>query len=609
MDHWFDNLSKQFAKKPSRRTFVGALTTTLVALASDSGRSSAFAAAPVERAIPVPRGVRNAPRTTAKTLNLGPCTATSNGLAFDHQFRSEVRASGRTAVLQTTRSLTPSGITLDKAFLIDGKAQFKATSAFSKSSQSTRLTIGNAFGYNGAVITSNDGGRTLHGEIGGRAFVPWTKGSRKKIQFVDGKALNGKASPGVADALKALAKRAQSDIKLCGSRAHAGLPSTENLALEPYRARHTHDRQKTGGGAYTEYWEEGGVWVSSVNTDAYLSADCISCGNNCDVSLATAAGDALECALGILDLSFDGCSEFVGLTGQQEQCLEKCNAFDGCFNQLCLNTPPQSSAAPIPTCDKGDICLKNGPGYCCPRSHPNVCPGSFDLNLPSYQNGINWGTPGSDFNNFCCAVNSGCLFDPNPPLYNYGIFLCCPKDRICGKRHSNPAAHGFSASSYWEGTCCAPGLVCTENALPSQPKTPTCCPPRAVHNGKCCNGGSDAQVASRWCGDECCEGPCDGDKCAVLCLQGVACGKTCCTNGCADAKTSRCHPSPKCARNKSVCLSTFPNSSATKEICCAKGGSCYDGKCCPKNTTACANGSGTWGCWKPADCRVLPQPK
>jgi len=43
----------------------------------------------------------------------------------------------------------------------------------------------------------------------------------------------------------------------------------------------------------------------------------------------------------------------------------------------------------------------------------------------------------------------------------------------------------------------------------------------------------------RWCGDTCCSGPCNGDKCAVLCLSGTVCGRACCEYGCADAKTSK----------------------------------------------------------------------
>jgi hypothetical protein len=563
MNHWFDDLTRQLAADElSRRSIIGATTATLVAAAAGmgwpgmlyaAGRKAGGAPGAAERqSRGAPSAQANAStgrRPAAQTLNFGPCTATSNGAALKHELISKANANGKAAVLRSTRSSDTKGTTIEKTVLIDGKQQFQINSASTPSSKSMRLSIGDAFGFNGAELTSGDGGRTWSGKIDGRAIVPHAKGSGKKLQFVDGKPLNAKEVPAARDALKAVIAQHQADLKLCAAQVRASSPPA------PSRAPTIEGHPKKSGGAYSEYQGEDGVPISAVNTSAYLTPKCIACANNCDPGVFKGAEDSVGCILGIFALDFSSCESWANLTTEQELCIEGCNANPACLGQLCLGngTQPQSSVSAIPTCDKQDVCIKGAPGYCCPKGYPNVCPGNFSNSCPSYEAGC---TPDDFFNNFCCAENAVCVNDPHGYLKGgWGSYqLCCPKDRVCGKKVET------GKFPHFEGKCCPPGEVCTESAGYSgggkTAEAQVCCEPKAIRKGKCCPG--------NWCGDHCCDGPCNGDKCGEACLSGrttdgkccttgVPCGKKCCEGGCADAKTSTCQETKNCAKGKTYC--------------------------------------------------------
>lgn len=563
MNHWFDDLTKQLAADTlSRRSVLAAATATLAAVATGTGWPRLLSAAALKTTAAQPNGFKGVPPAPVK-LKYGPCTLTSTGTALKHEMTSQTTSGGKTVVLHATRASDLKGMTLNKTVLINGKQQFQITHLSTESSKAVRVTIGDAFGFKGAQLTTVDGGKTLTGQVDGRAIVPFVQGSSKKLQFADGKPWNVKEPPGARDAVKAAIAKARQDSEVCGSQSGAATPTAASgerhdepqLAAAIVTAIATATGTGTARAApgYSEYPAEGGKQISSINLNAYLKPACRACGNKCDPGAFTGFVDAVECVLSIIFLYDPGpCSSWVNLTSEQEKCFEKCNADPACLGQLCI-PKPHTAVAAIPTCNKGDICLKDARGYCCPDGYPNVCLGGFSTDCPSWEAGC----PQEDYNNFCCAQDSVCLTDSSPALsYNAkggSIALCCPKERVCGTKVANPpsAAGWMQVGTVYQGTCCPPGLVCAEGTTGHR----ECCESSKIRNGKCCDG--------KWCGDQCCPGQnakCNGNKCAELCLNGyttdgkccpsgVACGNVCCSNGCADAATSACGssslPAPK----------------------------------------------------------------
>jgi hypothetical protein len=557
MNHWFDDLTKQLAADTlSRRSVLAAATATLAAVATGTGWPRLLSAAALKTGatrvqLNGYKGVLPAP----VKLKYGPCTLTSTGAALKHEMTSQTTSGGKRVVLHATRAFDTKGMTINKTVLIDGKQQFQITHVSTESSQAVRVTIGDAFGFKGAQLTSADGLKTLGGQVDGRAIIPFVNGSSKKLQFADGKPWNFKEPPGARDAVKAALAKASQDSALCGSQLGSAKPTAASgerhdepqitAAIVSAIATVTGTGTARAAPGYSEYPAEGGQQISSINTNAYMKPACVACGNKCDPGAFTGFVDVVDCILSIF-LFYDPapCSACVKLTTDQEKCFEKCNADPACLGQLCIPRP-RTAVAAIPTCNKGDICLKDAPGYCCPAGYPNVCVGGFSTDCPSYEAGC----PPEDYNNFCCAQDSVCLTDSSPALsYNFkggSIALCCPKERVCGTKVANPpnADAWMQVGTVYQGTCCPPGLVCAEAALPGMAGHRECCEASKVRGGKCCDG--------NWCGEQCCSGPCNGNKCADLCLNGyttdgkccktgVACGKVCCPSGCADAATSTC---------------------------------------------------------------------
>jgi hypothetical protein len=554
MNHWFDDLTKQLAADTlSRRSVLAAATATLAAVATGTGWPRLLSAAALKTAAAQPNGYKG-PRPAAAAFTHGPCKVTSTGAALKHELTSTANAGGKTAVLHATRAFDLKGMTSNKTVLLNGKQQFQITHVSTAASKSTRLTIGDAFGFKGAQLTSADGGKTLKGTVDGRAILPYVQGSGKKAQFADGKPWTAKETPGARDAVKAAFTKHSEDRKLCSSQLNTGTRSDAQAG--PGQRPAPAPKQAAPG--YAEYPGEGGMPISSVNTNAYLRPKCIACGNACDPGVLQAANDTLSCILGIFELDFSACGALINLTSQQETCFEGCNALPACLGQLCLKTRPNTAVAIIPTCTEGDICLKEAPGYCCPHGYPNLCPGGFSTDCPSFEAGC----PPEDYNNICCPQDSVCLQDSSPALSENAkggwINLCCPKDRICGTKVANaaPAAAWKQIGTVYQGTCCPPGMVCAKSMLAGAAGNSECCEPKNIRHGNCCNG--------KWCGEQCCPGQnakCDGNKCAELCLNGyttdgkccpsgVACGKVCCSSSCADIATSTCgagnsHVTPK----------------------------------------------------------------
>jgi len=429
MDHWFDAFTKRLAlARPSRRTVITAAAAALASAAAGTGWRRALAE---PAAIRTRGGAIHPP--AAKTITLGACTATSSGLAYKHQLTSRTFAQGKALLFRTTRTFDSQKTTLRSTLLIDGTPQVRITTLYGTPSPSYKLAVGNAFGVSGAVLISNDG-KTLRGEIDRRPIVPYTKGSNAKLQFADGRPLISRPPPGLGALLRPAFAMAQNDLRLCGPHARAAaVPAVARAGI--------HERRQT---AFAGTPGDGSLPISSINTNALLSPGCTACVNACEVSLVAVGDDIIECIAAFFGRgSLGACfNATVRRPDQQEECLRKCNADRACLGQPCLGTAGATSVSAIATCGTGDVCVGNS-GYCCPASHPRVCPGVFNLNDPSYRSGY-YGR-GSDYaNNICCRADAACVHDALA-----GTLTCCPQERVCGRN---------------DGVCCPRGHVCRSGA-------------------------------------------------------------------------------------------------------------------------------------------------
>jgi len=677
MEHWFDALTKRLAADSlSRRNFITAGGAAFAAVATGWSWGRAFAEEPPEAAAAAEGAKRiNVPPPEPVTMKFGPCTATSQGPHFEHSRTSTGTAAGTTVALTATRTLdSKAGMTSAHTVSLNGKQQFQISMAQGRGpeSRSMHITIGDAFGYNGADLTSSDDGKTLTGTIDGRAIQPFVVGPGKKPQFVDGKPLNAKIPAGFKEALAAAMAQSTKDLGQCTAAAERGGVAEQTPTADRMEKEKKKPRDKNGP---TGPSEANSKPITSINYNAYFSAGCTKCLNNCCVSMWTVGEKTVGCILGFFVFDFSDCETLANLSGKQFSCLEGCNHVDACHNTLCLGAG-QPTTFGLPSCDKGQSCVGNT-GLCCPNGYPVACHG--------------------DYATVCCATDMACMRQPiwytqwsnyasggevlyagqpkpnvqGPP--KIPLQTCCPANQVCGTEIKGSPPF---AKSNWLGMCCPVGQVCAKSLDPFPltdtvatgmpfPKVlpvgkPICCEPSKVKDGKCCTKtwcgehccAEPGQCKNgrcckgTWCGDTCCETgascvngkccsgvPCGdkccpgGDKCidgkcSSICLSqqwtsdgkcctgGVACGKACCPGGCEDASTSRCKKTSKCAEPRTTCISQMPNSNATMEVCCPKGASCYDGKCCPGHQQACAHkNTGVWGCWPPKQCQVAAPPK
>jgi len=571
MAPWFDEFTKQLATgKFSRRTLIGGLAATVSASATATPWQAAFGAVP-RRAGAMPAG---------KSLTFGPCAAQAKLGHYERHLTSRSSAAGRAVVLRHTHSYDAAGgTTLETTILMDGQPVLDISRTGSQSSKSYKLTVSNAFGFKKAVMTSADG-TTLEGEIDGRKIVPYTAGSGSaKVKFADGTPFNPRPQPGLGDALRTAFTQANKDLQLCVPPAQAHVGDVRRVAGGPQIADHRQLLKKkvANNGSYPGQF---GAPMSAQNLNALLTRGCVRCGNNCTSNSNSCENDA---ALA-LALSFGAdLKAYYDLTVKCPEddwnCLAKCNASHACLGQLCPGEAPAPGSSPYLTCDKGDVCVKtfggNTGGYCCPRAYPTPCPGSWgNIGAPGGDQTIIAGVLG---NNICCSGT--CLFTGFGTGVGAGYgYQCCPKGRVtCSSGKGQP------------GTCCPPGNVCVEPAPVDglKPIEKTCCSPNEIRHGKCCPGGQ----GRGWCGDQCCSGPCNGDKCGTLNLGG---------------QTGN---SSKCRAPLQTCTSAMKNSTGTKTVCCPKGRACFNGRCCKAGKMVCANPSrgNAMGCWPISVCSPTPK--
>ncbi len=636
MDHWFDSLTKGLASaQPSRRSLIAGVG---VALAAGGTKwDLARGAAPSRPAHP---------STATKTATFGPCTVLSQGGHFEHHLVSRASSNGHNAELHRTRTIDPkTGTTHDTTVLVDGKQQLQVTSTFTRSSQTHRFIFGNALIPGGAVLTTD--GKTLRGTIGGKTIVPYTIGSGRKLQFVNGTPKRGSTTPGVSDAIEAVAKQADADLERCtASDTQAFVPNETHLAkMAGYSAEIT---SKCGGypnetlfqtsGSRTapdltcgEYYlllglaNHNGVMQGQATTNTWFSKLCEACNNKCGGNLFTEIGNVIGCVVSAYTTyCADGCiscGKAVTYSSDQFNCQQGCQSSKACDPVPCGGE----------SCLRDQICVYGGnanetfgstgfiPPICCPKTHPKPCgrPGG------AYAVGLSQPWIGG----YCCGDEAPCIYDtrfgPQSSSFNDNGYYCCPKAQICGS-FKNGVYVGvccFPKQHCCNGGCCGPLQGCAklagyDGSFTGAGSSTGCCPQVHIHDGKCCPGG-------HWCGpnkEYCCQDGCAGGKCAQICLTGqrtrngtccgnnIACGDACCENGCADAKTSKCKPkSAKCSAGQYEC-DFYPKGYLGKEtICCPKGRACYE-KCCPPKTVACANLKGVWGCWPQMQCAPTPPP-
>jgi hypothetical protein len=688
MEHWFDALTKRLvADDASRRSFITTGAAAFAAAVAGMRWVQVFAAA-VPAADPHP-WLKHEGRKAAepKTIKMGPCAATAKPGALEHRRVSTGTAGGLAYSWEAMRTHQADSFTVQHTLSINGKQQLQLTWVHTSAKKTLQMTIGDAFGYKGANITSDDGGKTLRGTIDGREIHPFVKGPGKKPQFVDGKSFSAKVPPGHAEALKALAAASRKDLATCTAASPRAASDRSNQGDVTRSADAAVHRARSECGSPSNW-----SWVEPLGFDVIYSQACANCANNCCVSLWTAAEDVVGCILGAFVWDFSDCSDFVNLSSQQVTCLEGCNGSNACHSQLC-GFPAVGSWGSLPSCDVGYQCV-GSTGYCCQDGYPTICPGYI---LPGETN------LGS---NVCCRQGTGCLTQPQwyldlgdyvaqvnrygsaangqaygPALPKIPYEKCCPTNQICGVRSVNANAP-YMNGWYGSGECCKQGQTCAESIDPpllvpgpgviiAKPITnfgqKVCCEGAHLHKGKCCtkhwcgdnccasagechNGqccpgevcdgkccaaGEKCQKGKcckgTWCGNTCCDnGKTCGDPvkgtCAEVCLSGAvttdgkccgvgqtACGKQCCAGACQDASTSTCGKAPpqpktpKCKIGQYVCSSQLSGSSEIKEICCPEGGSCFNGKCCPRSKAACTNSkTGEFGCWAPSLCAPPP---
>ena len=654
MEHWFDGFTKRLAvSTQSRSTFLGGVAATVAVAATASSLGEAIAAAAARRS-----PAHGATPFVPKSESFGPCSLTTAADRIEHHFSGSLHVSGHAVAYKRTRLHyydAKRGSALDTTIVLDGKPVLEISSRTSTSSTQYQMKISNAFGVKQATLITDDG-KTIHGEVDGRALLPFVPGPDTRLKFADGKPFVGHPQKDVSDAISAAFSQAAHDVDRCvpGPATGAREPSIAfDREAEPAMVAVAAQADELAMGAVpspsrigtTQYFtDKNGVHVnwfgpagcgtplSAMNGNAVFNPGCIACGNRCTSnSNACEAENWAKCvACFFTGYGCMGCYQALyGCSSKDYSCLSNCNATRACLGQVCAGwNQPAASLSPYLTCSRRHVCVSNFPigqgGYCCPDAFPVPCPGSWPVG----------GSPGGDQtliglaeqNNFCCFKDDVCL-----ELAAYGksncqngnfLFQCCPKKLVCG--HAQSAGH-------YKGYCCPPGTICYDgtnccnplkmcpginpgetSAKPGAKKT--CCE-NLCHNGLCCNG--------KWCGDTCCAGDdrCGfGGKCLSLCLSGQrtidgrccesgsACGTKCCPSGCKDPKTSTCRPA-RCPKGLWKCTASMPNSNATEIVCCPKGQQCYNGKCCPPHQVVCQNPkfNWAWGCWPTADCQAPPK--
>jgi hypothetical protein len=488
MSHWFDDLAIDLARSSTvpRRT--------LLRLAAITAAASALTRFPFSRQASAQASA--CPRRRVGNAVVNDVTLSKNRVTLRRQLTHD------TAKQTSTLSET---VTRQNALV--AKIDFVTTGT--NSAAGTIVYGPEVRGPKRVALKTTDGGKTVEGNVDGRAFIE-REGRRT---FADGQPepkveLDASIEPAVLE----LHRQTRDLSAHCQS-------AWENDPHNPRGPKFKRSAHGTlvapGPGAYPP-----------------LGADnpgCVACQNQCDKDWGAESGTAW-CVL-----TLGGC--YVKALIDFDICRHNCasDGPGGCFPVPCGSTTT--------TCNSGDQCFSvQGAGMCCDAGAPlcqGVCCGRL-ITACGPDGSCGCRTDETLCGDSCC--------DNAKEICSNGI--CCPKGQ---------ANH--------EGTCCAQKnlcgkVCCDELASCADPKTGLCCPLTApVCGGKCCKPGN-AEVcingtccpSERACGGKCCPAgqtcadpkkgvctachpglvPCLPDKGpSICCPPNVACcpGGACCKPG------------------------------------------------------------------------------
>jgi hypothetical protein len=488
MSHWFDDLATDLARGsfvPRRALFklvAIAAGTSLLARLPFAGRAWSQA--------------NTCPRRRSGNSIINEVTLSKSQVTLHRQLAYDVVK--RTSTLSTT--VTRRNILIAKIDVVTTTAG---------SATGTVVYGPDVKGTKRVTLKTSDGGKTIEGNVDGRAFTE-RDGQRR---FADGlPEPKIEIDPGVEPAVRDLDGHARGLIAHCQS-------PWQNDSHNPRGPKFKRPAHGTlmppGPGAYPPLGAD--------------NPDCIACQNQCDTDWGAESGTEW-CVL-----TWGGC--YVKALINYDICRHACasDGPNGCFPVPCGTTTN--------TCLSGDLCFSfQGGGMCCDAGAP-ICQGVCCGKLIT-----------------ACGPDGSCGCRTDETLCGDS---CCQNDKeICSNGICCP-----KGQANHQGTCCAEKnlcgqVCCDELSSCADAKKGLCCPFTApVCGDKCCKPGnvevcinSHCCPTAQACGTKCCPAgqycadpkkqtctscpphtvPCIPDKGASICCPpNVACcpGGTCCKPG------------------------------------------------------------------------------
>jgi hypothetical protein len=343
LEHWFDEFTKRLAlNKPSRRTFLGGIGAMFgLAAISTSWRSVLAAVAPGHAAS----------MPAARSITFGPCSLATSPSHIERHFSGSTSAAGHAVTYKRSHVHffdSRRGSTFDTTILLDGRPVLDVSSTTMRASTHYQMKITNAFGFKSAVLTSDDG-KTMHGEIDGRALAPITAGSDKKLQYADGSPVVVRKQPDVGEAVTAAFDQANRDLGQCvapaqpdvmphanghGRRRASEMGSPPDPLPTPLGINYFNT--KNGQHINWEGPAACGAPMSAMNGNAAFNPRCVACGNKCtdnsNTCMAVNWGKCIACFF--TGFTCGGCYELMAGCAQKDYaCLGKCNVTKACLGQ------------------------------------------------------------------------------------------------------------------------------------------------------------------------------------------------------------------------------------------------------------------------------------
>jgi len=523
-DHWFDRLTRGLAQGgvSRRRLLIGSMA---AGWASGLGmmRPSLALGQPAPTQPPQPPQPIPPVHPVPPIPQAGEIATCTIATEAQNQVLSVVaqRSLGTKLVAYTSQTtIAQSGtITIHQVIAYEGATVFELNLQ-RQAGGAAEVSVEYGTVVSGArqLVFSSSDGKTLNGELDGRAIVPFPIGaSAGALRFLDGQpAPNVTATPAIRQAVAIILQQAKTATANC-QRTVTRVRSPENAPAN-----------------------------TGQSDDTFDTPQCAGCLGGC---AATAAGIGAGCCVATLGI---GCGICVGGAAiGVAACIATCH-FTVCCPVHC-----GSQAC----CFAADSCLDPTRGVCCQAGtlpcHNRECCQASDSCLPN-------GTccPSGQAvcdNNICCQPGQACSTEG----------ICC--------QQLQPGAPPISC----RGVCCAAGDVCLDGVACCPPNQPVCngvccLGGRCDANGNCCG------PPSKFCGGSniCCPpfNLCCGDECCNFnqsCTNGT-CTNTVCPSGqvpCEFTPGMCCPPGLMCCPATNTCCDT------TTTICCQEKGCIAPGAC------------------------------